>query len=471
MLVSSSLVCRSIALPILVGALSCAQAPELSQSSGAIVGGTATTGYPAVAQLSVKAMGADGASYSGCSSTLISPRVLLTAAHCIDFEDSTTEEITAYFGTRSNGSDPGFIQSIPAVDWIFADPWNLSGNDIAMVLLEYDSDVDPVLYNTQPLSSSAIGAPLHVIGWGNTAVDIGSGVKRHMTTPITGFQSNLVLNYGDSSGNTCQGDSGGPGFATFDDGLERIVGITSFGRGECLGESGSTRVGQYNNFISSWVTAKDVPIPPELSIVRPSDGEEVGAGFQVEIEASDNTRVERLEIYIDGILEADLPVNIPPYIIRSPTLPDGPVVVEARAYDNRGDMTSKSVTVTVDSTCDGPQDCGATFFCSDEGMCLPLDYGLGEACSNADECSSGLCATVKEETLCTSECTPGDSGSCPSGFACLKATDELGYCWADSGDSGGCSTSGTSGLAGSLLLLLGLFTTGAWRRRRQTSDA
>jgi MYXO-CTERM domain-containing protein len=440
----------------------CVQDIDLGSESQEIVGGTTTSDYPAVAQISMEIVGASETTYASCSSTLISPRVLLTAAHCIDSEDGTTQAVSAYFGTRA-GNDSGFIQSIPAVDWTFADPWSLSGNDIALVLLEYDSDVEPMAYNTQVMTSGDIGRSLHVVGWGNTSVGVGSGTKRHMTTPITGFQSNLVLNYGDAGSNTCQGDSGGPGFISTG-GVERVAGITSFGTNGCSGYSGSTRVAQYNNYISNYIAANDIPQPPEVTIVAPLDNAEVSSGFPVNVEATDNTRVEKIEIYLNGNLVGEPPVNIPPYIISTPVIPDGAAVVEVRAYDNRGDVTSKSVSVVIDSTCDGPEDCSGVQLCSDAGMCVAPDYDLGSACLESGECDSGICATVAEESLCTSNCTPGDNATCPADFACLRASEELGYCWPDDGssESGGCSTTGGSGgLLGGLFLLLAL----TWRRR------
>jgi secreted trypsin-like serine protease len=442
--------------------------PDVEVESQAIVGGTATTEYPAVAQLSMQFTGPGGDTFASCSSTLISPRVILTAAHCLDSDEGTIEAVSAYFGTKG-GTDPGFVQSIPASDWDYLTDWTFGGNDIALVLLEYDSDVEPMLYNSSPLGSNAIGANMHVVGWGNTMEGSGGGTKRHMTTPITSFQNNLVLKYGTTTANTCQGDSGGPGFLTFSDGSERVVGITSFGTSAngdgCLGSSGSTRVGQYNSYISNYIAANDIAQAPVVEFVTPIDGSEVQSGFQVHVEATDNTRVEKLEIYINGQLAGEPPVNIPPYIISAPGLPDGAVEVEVRATDNRGDVGSKTINVTVDSTCDGPQDCGGVLTCNAEGLCVSPDFDLGSVCEIADECDSGICATVEGESLCTSGCVPDQADGCPADFECLRATETEGYCWPGDGggsESGGCSTGGSSGIMGGLFILLAL----AWRRRR-----
>src|SRR5690606_41799467 len=70
------------------------------------------------------------------------------------------------------------------------------------------------------------------------------------------------------------------------------------------------------------------------------------------------------EIYALSLRDA-LPISVPgvqlevpPYIVNAPELPDGPVTIEAVATDNRGDSTRASVEVTLDSSCSQASDCG-----------------------------------------------------------------------------------------------------------------
>ena len=48
-----------------------------------------------------------------------------------------------------------------------------------------------------------------------------------------------------------------------------------------------------------------MPIPPTVAVVSPADGDTVQPGFAVRVDATDNTRVERLELWLDGEMAAD----------------------------------------------------------------------------------------------------------------------------------------------------------------------
>lgn len=426
---------------------------ELHSTRRAIIGGSATTDYPAVAQIS---MTFESGETFACSSTLISPRVLLTAAHCLEVEDvdSPLASIEAYFGTK-RGQDPGHIATIAAADWIWYQPWSLQANDIALVLLAKDAPVEPLPYHTLQLGNGAIGDPLHVVGWGNTSESGGSGTKRHMTTPITGFQSSYVLNYGTASKNTCQGDSGGPGFLSFG-GEERVVSVTSWGTGACLGVSGATRVGAYAAWIDDWVSSHDIPEVPSVEITRPANGAEVGAGFQILVEATDDTEITEVEIWINDEKHATLPGDLPPFVISAPVLPDGQATIRAVAYDNRGDAGSQTVTVTVDASCETDDDCDGKLVCGDDNFCESFELSLGEDCGGKGECTSKICAEVGEENRCSQECVPGEMMSCPDGYDCLGVSAELGYCWpaGPAPEEGGCNSGGRSSGAAAVLLLI-----------------
>jgi secreted trypsin-like serine protease len=79
----------------------------------------------------------------------------------------------------------------------------------------------------------------------------GAGTKRDATTRLNSI-SNVVLDIGDLFHKTCNGDSGGPAFMTID-GVETLVGVTSYGFIFCLGDGFDTRIDLYNSFIAQYL--------------------------------------------------------------------------------------------------------------------------------------------------------------------------------------------------------------------------
>ena len=263
-------------------------AVQIGESSARIVGGTPTTEYPAVALLYSEFAETDGAQL--CSGTLISPRVILTAAHCVEFPDGPPNQYLAYFGSNVLvDPDPEGIATINIIDYQAHPNWNINdldaGHDIGLVLLEEEAppQVQPMRLNRGPIDQR-VGEQVHLVGWGRTSGEGDDfGVKREVMSALQGADA-LLMQYGSPTANTCQGDSGGPNFMTVD-GVEVVAGITSFGNEGCDQYGVGTRVDTFaQTYVDPYVVKNDPNgfIPGEGS--DPS-GDDQGAGTDAEPEA------------------------------------------------------------------------------------------------------------------------------------------------------------------------------------------
>ncbi|MGI5379187.1 S1 family peptidase [Streptomyces sp. CA-251387] len=210
-------------------------APTAEAAPQPIVGGTTTTttAYPFMMQIT------DASQNQFCGGTLVSATKVVTAAHCMVGE--TTSSVRVVGGRTYRNGTNGTVSRISDI-WVHPDYTDATdGNDVAVLTLSTSMPYTTASYvDSSDTGVYATGATARIVGWGTTSSNGSSSNQlRTATVPIVS-NSSCASSYGSdfiasdmvcagyTSGgvDTCQGDSGGP---LLIGGV--LAGITSWGEG------------------------------------------------------------------------------------------------------------------------------------------------------------------------------------------------------------------------------------------------
>jgi secreted trypsin-like serine protease len=237
------------------GDLDTAAPPDDPGIMEAIIGGTPTTGDPAIVALYAQKPGETKGSL--CTAEIISPTVVLTAAHCVHPElvgaGAQFSVLTAANLTDPNKPSPRLAVKETHFDPQFSRTNITNGHDIGVAILAQPTTIQPIPFNRAALTSAMVGQPARIVGYGlnDGFQQKGAGIKRTATVKLNGYDDKLVRT-GDWIRRICSGDSGGPVLMKIN-GKETIVGVNSFGFIFCLGQGYSTRVDRYTSFIDKYL--------------------------------------------------------------------------------------------------------------------------------------------------------------------------------------------------------------------------
>lgn len=437
--------------------------------------GTPAPNDPAVVALTMQGQGAF------CTGTLITPTIVLTAAHCLQELSGYLDYTRVFFGADAEGS--GVTRNVRRIAQHPTYSDRALTGDIGLVELTTaaPAEVTPIPYlpASKGLSSADHGGSIRFVGFGYTETgaygqrrqvngQIGKVCTSGQCTYMGDYLNAGTFAYAQSNGGPCSGDSGGPAFISRD-GQPYVVGVTSYGDQECAIMGVSTSVDYYEAFILDFMAGGGGVVDEP---VTPSDCNSASCAPGAACDADDDCGNGGV-----CFTEDDYPEFGGGYC-SSACRSDNDCAGDGVCVDAGGD------TLCLDA-CNRNSDCRSGYECDTSagtGLCLPSEGGggpspIGGACNVSSDCNQqgsfcasavngfplGLCtADCSRDADCTSGSVCSDglcakpcqrSSECRAGYACWPDADHAGggVCWAacaSNSDCEGGETCNPQGLCG-----------------------
>jgi uncharacterized protein (TIGR03382 family) len=224
---------------------------ELGTSDHAIIGGTRSLGVTATVML--VGFPPDRAVMHTCTAAVISPTVLLTAAHCIDAGTHPNYQYGVFTGDDAS-TYPNLAALEPqlrSVKTVHPHPQYSTSlpfyADIGAVVTSAPLPITPMPMQDTALDTTVIGKAAQIIGYGQIVYDTYNSKRFEAMTTVGGLDNDTII-VGDSAKHACLGDSGGPAIVN-----GKLVGVDSYGPLGCDGPAHYRRIDSFKPFIEQYV--------------------------------------------------------------------------------------------------------------------------------------------------------------------------------------------------------------------------